>query len=177
MKKKNSAFRTLTFKEYLESTVGPAVVGGEEQVQEVAAAEQELRHLGSIERANQRREQVGAVVHFQEVVAQLRLKPDNIEIRGREAEEAIFIKTLRMLRLRRQFSPRRTYSDFMEVNEKNLLPPHPPSITLQLKCLNIVTCTFGFGFVVYIYWCVSTVDQICSAFLINGFLLLCSGPM
>ena len=38
-----------TFVEDLEAAVGAAVVSGEEQVQEVAAAEQELRHVGSVE--------------------------------------------------------------------------------------------------------------------------------
>lgn len=65
----------LTFVENLEAAVWSAVVGGEQQIQEVAAAEEELRHLGSIKRSNQRREQVGTVVHLQEVVAELRLKP------------------------------------------------------------------------------------------------------
>lgn len=39
----------LTFIEDLEATVGSAVVGGEKHVQEVTAAEQELRHQGPIE--------------------------------------------------------------------------------------------------------------------------------
>lgn len=67
--------RRLTLVEDLEADVGAAVVGGEEQVEEVAAAEQELGHLGPVEGADQRREQVGSVVDLEEVVAQLGLKP------------------------------------------------------------------------------------------------------
>lgn len=66
---------TLTFIENLEATVWATVVSGEQQIQEVAAAEQELRHLSAIKWTNQRREQVRAVVHFQEIITELRLKP------------------------------------------------------------------------------------------------------
>lgn len=73
--KRAAAFLRLTLVEDLEADVGAAVVGGEEQVEEVAAAEQELGHLGAVEGAHQGGEQVGPVVDLQEVVAQLRLKP------------------------------------------------------------------------------------------------------
>ena len=43
----------LTFIENLKAAVGAAIVCGKEQVQEVAAAEQELRHLGPVKGPNQ----------------------------------------------------------------------------------------------------------------------------
>lgn len=45
----------LTFIEYFKASVGPAVIGGKQQVKEIAGAEQKLGHLGAIEGTNQRR--------------------------------------------------------------------------------------------------------------------------
>lgn len=45
----------LTFIEYFKANVGPAVIGGKQQVKEIAGAEQKLGHLGAIEGTNQRR--------------------------------------------------------------------------------------------------------------------------
>ena len=75
--------RRLTLIQDLEAHVGAAVVGGEQQVQEVGAAEQELGHLGPVEGANQRGEQVGPVVHLKEVVTQFRLEPRRGRTDGR----------------------------------------------------------------------------------------------
>lgn len=66
----------LTFVQYFKADVGAAVIRGEQQIKEVAAAEQELGHLGAIEGANQRREEVRSVVDLEEVVTQLCLEPD-----------------------------------------------------------------------------------------------------
>lgn len=54
----------LTFIQYLESSVRPAVISGKEQVEKVAAAEEELGHLGTVEGANQRREEVWPIMNL-----------------------------------------------------------------------------------------------------------------
>lgn len=71
----NNASMNLTFIEYLEATVWSTVVGGEEQIQEVTAAKQELRDLGSIKGSNHGWQQIGTVVNLQEVITELSLKP------------------------------------------------------------------------------------------------------
>lgn len=71
----NNTSMNLTFIEYLKATVWSAVVGGEEQIQEVTAAKQELRDLGSIKRSNHRWQQIRTVVNLQEVITELSLKP------------------------------------------------------------------------------------------------------
>lgn len=65
----------LTFVEYFEAHIGAAVISGEQKIKEVAAAEQELGHLGTVEGANQRRKEVWAVVDLEEVITQLSLEP------------------------------------------------------------------------------------------------------
>lgn len=65
----------LTFVEYFKADIGAAVIRGEQEIEEVAAAEQELGHLGAIEGANQRREKVWSVVDLEEVITQLCLEP------------------------------------------------------------------------------------------------------
>jgi len=64
----------------------------------------------------------------------------------------------------------------------------PPPITLHLKCLNIVTCTFGVRFIWFSFctWClyiyflfylyISTVDHLCTAFLIFNWWYTASLP-
>lgn len=64
----------LTFVVDLEATVGAAVICGEEQVEVVAAAEQELGDLGAVEGADEWRQNVGSIVKLQEVIIELRLK-------------------------------------------------------------------------------------------------------
>lgn len=66
----------LTLVEDLEAAVGAAVVSGEEHVQVISGAEQELRDLAAVKGANQRRQQIGAVVQLQEIVIDLRLKSE-----------------------------------------------------------------------------------------------------
>lgn len=65
----------ITFVEYFEATVWTTVISGEEKIQEVTATKQELRDLGAIKWANQRRKEIGTIMHFQEVIAELSLKP------------------------------------------------------------------------------------------------------
>ncbi len=67
--------RALTFIKYLEATVRSTVISGEKQIEKVAATEQELRHLGTVKGANQRRKKVWPIMDLQEVITQLCLEP------------------------------------------------------------------------------------------------------
>lgn len=75
MRQSNNASMNLTFIEYLEAAVWSTVVGGEEQIQEVTAAKQELRDLGAIKGSNHGWQQIGTIVNLQEVITELSLKP------------------------------------------------------------------------------------------------------
>lgn len=71
----NYTCKNHTFIEYLEAAVWSTVVGGEEQIQEVAAAKQKLWDLRSIKRSNHWWKQIGTIVNLQEVITKLGLKP------------------------------------------------------------------------------------------------------
>lgn len=65
----------LTFVTYSEADVRVALVRREEQIEEVGGADEELRHLGALVTANQRRGRETAVAHLQDVVVDLGAKP------------------------------------------------------------------------------------------------------
>lgn len=67
----------LTLIEELEAAVGATAVRSKEQIQEAAAAEQEVRNLSAVQRGDEWREQVWAVVDLQEIVIELGLEPEN----------------------------------------------------------------------------------------------------
>lgn len=66
---------TLTLVADEEAHAGPAAVRGEEQRQERAGADQEVRRLRAVELADERRRRGRPVAHLQRVVVHLGLKP------------------------------------------------------------------------------------------------------
>lgn len=52
-----------------------ALVGGEEQVQEVGGADEELGDLGSLITADQGRRRESSITHLKDIVVDLRAKP------------------------------------------------------------------------------------------------------
>lgn len=77
----------LTLIEELKAAVGATAVCCEEQVQEAAAAEQEVRNLSAVQRGDEWREQVRTIVDLQEIVIELGLEPE---------EEHFLKKTIKM---------------------------------------------------------------------------------
>lgn len=67
--------RILTFVAYSKADVGVALVGREEQVEEVGGADEKLGDLGALVAANQRRGGEAAVAHLQDVVVDLGAEP------------------------------------------------------------------------------------------------------
>lgn len=65
----------LTFIQYFEANIWSTVIGDKQQIQKVAAAKQELRNLGAIKGANQRRQEVWPVMDLQDIITQLCLEP------------------------------------------------------------------------------------------------------
>lgn len=65
----------LTFVAYSEADVGVALVGREEQIEEVGGADEKLRNLGALVAANQRRGGEASVADLQHVVVDLGAKP------------------------------------------------------------------------------------------------------
>lgn len=65
----------LTLVKKLEAAVGATAVCSEEQIQEAAAAEQEVRNLSAVQRGDEWRQQVWTIVDLQEVVIELGLEP------------------------------------------------------------------------------------------------------
>lgn len=54
-----------------------ALVRGEEEIQEVGGADEELGNLGALVTANQRRRRETSIAHLQDVIVDLRAKPGN----------------------------------------------------------------------------------------------------
>lgn len=77
----------LTLIEELEAAVGATAVCSEQQIQEAATAEQEVGDLSAVQRGDEWREQVRAVMDFQEIVIELGLEPE--EERGGEKKRKI----------------------------------------------------------------------------------------
>lgn len=66
----------LTLIEELKAAVGATAVCCEEQVQEAATAEQEVRNLSAVQRGDEWREQVRTIMDLQEVIIELGLEPE-----------------------------------------------------------------------------------------------------